>query len=70
MKASDIRLLSVEEIQSKIMDSRKEYMTLRFQVVSGQLSDTSKLKQTRRLLAQYETILKEKQMEAEVEGEA
>jgi large subunit ribosomal protein L29 len=70
MKASEIRLLSIEEIKSKLLDTRKEYMTLRFQVVSGQLADTSKLQQMRRLIAQYETIMKEKQMEAEAEGEA
>ena len=70
MKIADIRLMSVEEIKTKLLDTRKDYMTMRFQVVSGQLADTSKLKQTRRLIAQYETILREKQLENEVEGEA
>jgi len=65
MKASEIRLMSVEEIKSKMLDVHKDYMDLRFQLVSGQLSDTSKMKQTRRLIAQYETILKEKQLEGE-----
>ena len=36
-------------------------MNLRFQIVSGQLTDTSRLKQTRRLIAQYETVLRERQ---------
>ena len=70
MKASEIRLMEADEIKSKLLDSRKEYMTMRFQVVSGQLADTSKLKQIKRLIAQYETILKEKQLEKEIEGEA
>ncbi len=70
MKVADIRLLSIEEIQAKLLEARKDYMTMRFQVVSGQLADTSKLKQSRRLIAQYETIMREKQLEAEVEGEA
>jgi large subunit ribosomal protein L29 len=70
MKVSEIRLMSAEEIRSKMMDARKDYMTLRFQAVSGQLTDTSKLKQARRLIAQYETIMKEKQFESEAEGEA
>ena len=65
MKASEIRLMSIEEIGSQLLDARKDYMTLRFQAVSGQLTDTSKLKQARRLIAQYETILKEKQLEGE-----
>lgn len=70
MKASEIRLLAVEEIQSKLLDTRKDYMNLRFQLVNGQLTNTSKLKQAKRLIAQYETILREKQLEAEIEGEA
>jgi large subunit ribosomal protein L29 len=42
-------------------------MTLRFQAVSGQLTDTSKLKKARRLISQYETILNEKKLENEGE---
>jgi len=70
VKVSEIRLMSVEEIQSKLLDTRKEFMTMRFQQVSGQLSDTSKIKQTKRLIARYETILNEKQDETKTEGEA
>lgn len=70
MKVSEVRLLSIEELRTKMLDARKEYMNLRFQLVSGQLSDTSKLKQARRQIAQFETILTEKQMKSEAEGEA
>jgi large subunit ribosomal protein L29 len=70
MKVSEIRLLSSEEIRAKILDAKKDYMNLRFQMISGQLTDTSKLKQSRRLIAKFETILKEKQLKSEAEGEA
>jgi large subunit ribosomal protein L29 len=70
MKISEIKLMGIEELQTKLSDVRKEYMTLRFQLVGGQLTDTSKLKQTRRLIAQYETILRDKQLNKNVEGEA
>ena len=43
-------------------------MNLRFQVVSGQLTDTSRLKQSRRLIAQYETILHEVELAVEEGG--
>jgi large subunit ribosomal protein L29 len=62
--------MSIEEIKGKLLDTRNDYMDLRFQVVSGQLQDTSKLKQSRRLIAQYETVLREKQLAENVEGEA
>lgn len=69
MKTSEIRLMADEEIISKLIDTRKEYMHHRFQIVSGQLTDTSKLKQTRKLIAQYETILRERQLSHKIEGE-
>ena len=58
MKTSEIRLLSEEQLLAKIADAREELMNLRFQVVTGQLTDTSRLQQTRRLIARYETILR------------
>lgn len=70
MKTSEIKLMGIDEINSKLFEARNEYMTLRFQVVSGQLTDTSKLKIARRLISRYETILREKQMAADLEGAA
>lgn len=69
MKVADIRLLSTTEIKTKLDDTRRELMNLRFQVVNGQLTDTSRLKITRRLIAQYETILREREL-AEKEGKS
>jgi large subunit ribosomal protein L29 len=65
MKTSEIRLLSVEELSTKLADARQELMNLRFQIISGQLTDTSRLKQSRRLIAQYETILREHELAEE-----
>ncbi len=68
MKNSEMRLLSIAELQSKLADARHELMNLRFQVVTGQLTDTSRLAQTRRLIARYETLLHERTL-ATQEGE-
>ncbi|MBI9050949.1 MAG: 50S ribosomal protein L29 [Anaerolineaceae bacterium] len=70
MKTSEIRLLSVEELNNKIADVRRESMNLRFQMVTGQLTDTSRLKQVRRLIARYETIKSEMVAQSQQEGEA
>lgn len=61
MKSSEMRLLSIDELRSKLADTRQELMNLRFQVVTGQLTDTSRLKTTRRLVARYETLLSERE---------
>jgi large subunit ribosomal protein L29 len=70
MKTSEIRELSTEEIKSKLADSREEYMKLRFQQVTGQLTDTSRLRSMRREIARMSTIINERQAAAEPEGEA
>ncbi|MFZ3071308.1 MAG: 50S ribosomal protein L29 [Anaerolineaceae bacterium] len=63
MNAKEIRELSTEEIKNKLMDSRQELMNLRFQMVTGQLTDTSRFKVTRRLIARYETVLAQRVQE-------
>ena len=68
MKAAEIRSLSTDEIRSKLADARQEYMNLRFQVVNGQLTDTSRLRQSRVDIARYETVLHEQELAAGKEG--
>jgi large subunit ribosomal protein L29 len=68
MKPSEIRDLKIEEIESKLTDARHEIMNLRFQQVSGQLTDSSRLRSLRRKVARMMTIINERK--AEVEGEA
>ena len=67
MKVEDVRKLSTEEIRTKIVDARDEMMKLRFQQVTGQLTDSSNLRTLRRNIARMETILRESER-AVVEG--
>ena len=59
MKSKEIRNLSAEQIKAKVADTREELMKLRFQQVTGQLTDTSRLRTLRRDIARLETILAE-----------
>jgi large subunit ribosomal protein L29 len=70
MKSEDIRKLSVDEIQVKLSDTREELMKLRFQQVTGQLTDTNRLRLLRRDIARLETILNAPNKTAVQEGEA
>jgi large subunit ribosomal protein L29 len=69
MKVEEIRALGDEEIQAQIDETREEMMNLRFQQSTGELSNTSRITETRRLIARFETILRERELEAAVEGE-
>jgi large subunit ribosomal protein L29 len=70
MKTKEMRELSVQELENRLNDAREEYMKLRFQMAMGGLQDTSRLSQTRRTIARLLTILRERQAQAEKEGEA
>jgi large subunit ribosomal protein L29 len=69
MKTEQIRLMSDEELHAKLTDARQELMNLRFQVITGQLTDTSRLKEVRRSIARYLTILRERNLSQDLEGE-
>lgn len=70
MKAEDVRKMSTDEILSKLSDTREELMKLRFQQVTGQLTDTSRLRILRRDIARMETFLRQAQSAAVTEGKA
>ncbi len=70
MKAEEVRKMSAEEIRSKLSDAREELMKLRFQQVTGQLTDTSRLRLLRRDIARMESILNETLRAAVTEGKA
>ena len=68
MKTAEIRLLATEELKTKLADARNELMNLRFQIVTGQLTDTSRLKVMRRQIAVYQSILRERELGIKLEG--
>ncbi len=68
MKAEEIRAMSAEQIRSKLSDVREELMKLRFQQVTGQLTDTSRLRILRRDVARMESVLREMADSAATEG--
>lgn len=69
MKLKELRALSAEELTSKLADTREELMKLRFQAISGQLTDTSRLPMVRKDIARMKTVLNERLVAAAKEGE-
>ena len=70
MDALEIRDMSTEDIQEELDATREELMRLRFQYTTGELTDTSRIRIVRRKNARMLTILREREMAAESEGEA
>lgn len=68
MKNKEIRALSTEELRTRLNDAKEELMRLRFQQATGELRDTSRLRQTRRTIARIATVLNERARNPESEG--
>jgi large subunit ribosomal protein L29 len=70
VKAKDVRNMKPGEIETKLTDAREELMKLRFQQVTGQLTDTSRVRILRRDIARMLTILREEKAAEVMEGGA
>jgi len=70
VKTSELRNLKPSEIETRLADAQEELMKLRFQQVTGQLTDTSRLRMLKRDIARMQTILHEQAKAEVVEGEA
>ena len=60
MKANEIRSMSVEELQSKLVDLKKDLFMLRMQLATNHLDNPTKISATRRDIARVLTVLSEK----------
>ncbi|HEX9617960.1 MAG TPA: 50S ribosomal protein L29 [Anaerolineales bacterium] len=69
MKVSEIRALSDSELRTRLNDAREELMNLRFQQATGELTDHTRLRYTRRTIARMLTVLTEREQSASMEGE-
>ena len=72
MKVEEIRGLSDEKLLAELDGAREEMMNLRFQQSTGELIDSSRIRETRRFIARMETILTERKraQQGAVEGES
>ena len=61
MSVNDLRELSVQELENKIVDLKKELMDSRFALTTSQIEDTSVFKKIKKEIAQANTVLTEKQ---------
>ncbi|MDX9714886.1 MAG: 50S ribosomal protein L29 [Dissulfurispiraceae bacterium] len=65
MKTTDLRLLSVDELNAKETDLRKELFNLRFQLSKGELQNNMTIRAVRKDIARVLTIITEKQASEE-----
>jgi len=56
----DLRTKSVEELNTELVNAKKELFNLRFQNATNQLENTSRIKDVRKNIAKIQTVITEK----------
>ena len=62
LKIEDLRKLSDEELNKKIIETKEELFTKRMQQANGTLEKPAELRMLRRDVARMKTILKEREL--------
>ena len=60
MKADDVRAMTIDQLDDEVLKLKKEQFNLRFQRATGQLENTSRVRQVRRDIARIKTIAAQK----------
>ena len=62
MKANEIRQMTDQELDSKMLELKNELFNLRFQVATGQLDNPKRIKAVRKDIARVKTIIREREL--------
>ncbi|AMB92601.1 50S ribosomal protein L29 [Aerococcus christensenii] len=61
-KFSELKNLSVAELNAKEQEYKQELFNLRFQLATGQLENTARIKQVRKQIARIKTALRQEEL--------
>ena len=64
MKASEIRELTPEELQTKLKTLKEELFNLRFQLAINQLDNPTRIKAVKKDIARVLTVIREQEIES------
>ncbi len=60
MKTNELRKLTTEELNKKVLESKEELFNLRMQKATGSLEKPSRITELRKTVARIKTILNER----------
>ncbi len=60
VKTKDLRAMSIDELEAKLLENKKEQFNLRIQQSTGQLQNTAVLRNVRREIAKINTLIAER----------
>ena len=59
MKIAEIRDLTADQLNDRLVELKKEQFNLRFKVASGEMDNPSRMRIVRREIARFKTVLGE-----------
>lgn len=62
MKANEVRDLTTAEIEEKAKALKEELFNLRFQLATGQLENTARIREVRKSIARMKTVIREREI--------
>jgi large subunit ribosomal protein L29 len=62
MKANELRDLTTVEIETKVKSLKEELFNLRFQLATGQLENTARIREVRKAIARMKTVIREREI--------
>ncbi|TFB14721.1 50S ribosomal protein L29 [Filobacillus milosensis] len=62
MKANEIRELTTAEIEQNVKSLKEELFNLRFQLATGQLENTVRIREVRKAIARMKTVIREREI--------
>ena len=68
MKASEIRELSVAELETKLKDLKAELFNLRFQLAINQLDHPMRISAVKKDIARVQTVLRQNELKNSAEA--
>ena len=60
VKTKDLRAMTIDELESKLLECKKEQAYLRIQQSTGQLENVSNIRKVRRDVAKINTLISER----------
>lgn len=60
VKIKDLRAMTIDELEAKLLENKKEQFNLRIQQSTGQLSNTAVIRKVRREIAKINTLIAER----------
>ena len=60
VKTKDLRAMSLDELESKLVECKQEQFNLRIQQSTGQLQNTAQLAKVRKEVAKINTLISER----------